>query len=63
MITYLLIVCTSVHNGVQCLPPIPVRSEAQCVSLGKAYLRTARLTYDEQGRYEKASVRCLRVAS
>jgi hypothetical protein len=45
MLTYFLIICTSVNGGVQCLPAQPMPSKKACLFAGNVYVRLGARTY------------------
>jgi hypothetical protein len=63
MFAFLLIVCTPVHYGVQCLAPQRYKDLATCRAVGDTYRRaatTANQTYDMSTN--SMSARCVKVA-
>ena len=62
MFAFLLIVCTPVHYGVQCLPPQPYRDLATCQAVGTTYRRAGISTNDTYNTNRNGvSTRCVRI--
>jgi hypothetical protein len=63
MFAFLLIVCTPVHYGVQCLPPQQYKDLATCQAVGTSYRKAgidANAYYTAGGN--TVSTRCVRIA-
>lgn len=60
MFAFLLIMCSTVHSGVQCLPPQEFKTLESCVRVGAAYRKVGREAYYGSERGAPA-VRCVQV--
>jgi hypothetical protein len=59
MFTFLLLMCTRVHYGTQCLPPIEFRTLEACQFAKKHYLELSVDNYYGTGEVALAQARCI----